>query len=274
MTMPSLARKDIERLVDHVKPQGVTVTRTKKGYLMRLPDGTSTTVHFTTSDVHAGEKVKATLKRAGVTWPTDPGAYRINSKPSKETIQRGLAAWRAMGSPTVVRSSELSLAMGYEEGQRNLSVRRWLTWAGFDLVGQTRGARWVLYEPRPELGPVEAVTTPDNVTVLRAVERPAEPDAPEEPQEPAEAPQEAPAAPEPQPEPDEAPTEATPAAVVDSWVVPGAEDTPAAPPSMVADLGTAWATWEDLPGDWTVDQLRLMLLAFGLDAELRVWRTR
>lgn len=67
----ALSRKEIGVLLDHVRDEGVRLKDTKKGIMLLLPNGTSTVLHFTNSDHRGTLNLRATLKRAGVSWPWD-----------------------------------------------------------------------------------------------------------------------------------------------------------------------------------------------------------
>lgn len=67
----SMTKNEINRFVRICEDQGIGVTRTKKGLLLRFPDGTSTTQHFTNSDVRAEKNQIARFRRAGMVHPND-----------------------------------------------------------------------------------------------------------------------------------------------------------------------------------------------------------
>lgn len=69
--MAGLSQKDQKRVIDHVQAQGVGVTDTKKGYLMRFPDGGTAMLHKTQSDRMAPMALRAQLRRHGISWPFD-----------------------------------------------------------------------------------------------------------------------------------------------------------------------------------------------------------
>ena len=245
--MSGMSMKEIARLLDHVEPQGVRPTRTKNGILLRLPDGKTAMVHFTTSDVNARKALRATLKRSGITMPTDRhqttqlASYITDVNPTRATRERAQVALDRMGMAKVT-SQQLVNAGGAKNVVQAAQVLYALGWLP-ERPGKGQRKRWVR--------PVEQDPEP---IVLHA--------EPEVVPETAPAPEPEPV-PEPIPEPVVEPApepERVPEVVAATQVV-----TPPPPTSQ------AWSLrWEDLPGEWTVEQLRLMLMAFHLEADLVV----
>jgi len=67
-----LPPKKIKILLLSLEKQGCTVVEVKSGWLIRFPDGeTSTTIHKTPSDVRAIKNNRARILRAGLDWPFD-----------------------------------------------------------------------------------------------------------------------------------------------------------------------------------------------------------
>lgn len=54
-----------------MRSQGAELTRTKKGYFVKFPNGDSTTFHNTNSDNRAARNMRAVVLRAGLSWPFD-----------------------------------------------------------------------------------------------------------------------------------------------------------------------------------------------------------
>lgn len=246
--MPGLSMKETRRLIEHIEPQGVRATKTKNGLLLRLPNGDSTVVHYSVSDHRGPAKLRATLKRAGVTWPTDPGQHVQKGKPGKLTQERGEKALKALGDVPQLTTREMALAMGLDPKKNGVQVRRFLLWAGWQPVGNTLTARWI--PPLPEnardpfpVAEVETAAQLEAVTV--AEEAPTAPQAPEEAEE----------APEPTPDPEPAAAAPTGPQVRE-----------------FIDTANSWAAdWDAMPDDMTVGQLRQMFALLRLDMELRTW---
>lgn len=100
--MSALSQKDQRRLLLHVEKQGVNVTETKKGYLMRFPNGKTEMLHKSQSDYRGVNNLKASLKRSGITWPFDGEKaelpkYITDSPPRKSTLEKYLTTLEAMG---------------------------------------------------------------------------------------------------------------------------------------------------------------------------------
>ena len=87
--MPGLSRKETERLLDYIEPQGVKISPVKNGVMLRLPDGGTQVVHFSVSDHRGPQKLRARLKRAGVSWPTDAIKEENRPRPTIKTREAG-----------------------------------------------------------------------------------------------------------------------------------------------------------------------------------------
>jgi hypothetical protein len=60
----------VDRVVADLERQGAGVRRAKRGYVLTLPDGSTTTIHRTSSDQRAVRNQRATIERAGLVWPS------------------------------------------------------------------------------------------------------------------------------------------------------------------------------------------------------------
>lgn len=63
--------KLIKILLVSLEEDGCTIKPTKKGYLVKFPNGETTTFHKTPSDHRAVLNLRACIKRNGCTWPSD-----------------------------------------------------------------------------------------------------------------------------------------------------------------------------------------------------------
>lgn len=248
-----MSATQVNRFVDSMTDQGVGVTRTKKGLFLRLPDGSSTSVHFTTSDVRALPNLMTRLRRAGVRHPDD--TKDVTALPSnitdvavaERTKRRVREAIATMGYPEYVTVMDVKEVTGME----HVTISRALYALDFVPVrGKRNGRDWmtpqdILSENPEEVDGKPAQVEPESITFQpddTAVPTPDdEHPEPEEPQ----------TIEEPQVEPaqridfiDER----------DSWV-----------PDMKELLGVAlYAMVKD----------RLQVLsAVGIEFEIRVWRT-
>lgn len=71
--MAGMAKKDVRRVLDSAEEQGCTLIATRKGVLIRHPDGVNTTImHWSTSDFRTLANTRADFRRMGLTWPFDP----------------------------------------------------------------------------------------------------------------------------------------------------------------------------------------------------------
>lgn len=66
-----MSKTQIEKFIRFCEEQGIKVTKTRKGLMIRFPDGSSTVQHFTNSDVRAVPNQIARFRRAGMIHPED-----------------------------------------------------------------------------------------------------------------------------------------------------------------------------------------------------------
>lgn len=66
-----LPLKIMKILLLDLEKQGCVTKETKAGYLIFFPDGSSTCLHKTPSDVRVIRNIRATVKRAGLVWPLE-----------------------------------------------------------------------------------------------------------------------------------------------------------------------------------------------------------
>jgi len=151
-----------------MQDQGVGVTRTKKGLLLRLPDKTTTTVHFTNSDVRAHDNMIARLRRSGVRHPDDP--KDVAELPSQITTERASAASQrkareavaTLGYPEVVTVKAIREASGME----HITTSKALYTLGFKPVRGKRNERnWLTPQEILDQKPAEEeVPEPESPT--------------------------------------------------------------------------------------------------------------
>ncbi len=138
----------VERFIRSMEEQGVGVTRTTKGLLLRLPDGETTSLHFTNSDVRAPINLMSRLRRAGVRHPDDPKDVRelpsnITEGPpvSARTKQKVIDFIVDNDYPEVVTVKEL---VDHTE-MVHITATRAIYQMGFTPVRGKRGARdWIV----------------------------------------------------------------------------------------------------------------------------------
>lgn len=127
--------KEIARIIDYVEPQGVAVTRTKKGLLLRLPNGKSEMIHFTSSDHRAYENNRAHLHQAGIELPMDKHGlkklpdYITAGSMRQTTLDRAARVIADMGSPRQLTATEFMEAGGapnYGLANRTLYHLGWM----------------------------------------------------------------------------------------------------------------------------------------------------
>lgn len=180
--MPGLSQKEIQSLLDHIEPQGVVITPTKKGYMLRLPDGESTMIHKSESDHRGPANLRARLKRSGIIWPTEQVNNALPSYVTKGTMHpETLDAYRALvGEQTRLKPRTVADArleqLGHTLGETKpdiTSAMRALYRLGFRPeagTGRKTGNDWVFASKPAQLtlvpsAPVEepAVAEPDTI---------------------------------------------------------------------------------------------------------------
>lgn len=237
--MAGMSRKEIARLLDHIEPQGVTTTRTTKGVLLRLPDQSTTMLHFSGSDVREAKNVRARLKRAGVSWPTDGDALPdaiLTSRPQKRTLDKASAALERWEGRSIT-GAQLRRLLPEGESMTVHTSQVVLWHLGWTPTGPATARKWLrplAAEPEPE----HLLTSAELAARELAAQPQAEPEAPQ------------------------------------LALVP--DDVPAAPAGALRefiDTADSWtASPAALPPELTVTQLAQVLAAFGLQSEIRVWR--
>jgi hypothetical protein len=156
--MPGLSKKESAKLLVHVEAQGVNVTPVKNGVLLRLPNGESTTVHFSGSDHRGPLNLRAFLKRNGIDWPTDHN----DVKPTKLTLERGEKVLERMGYPNALRMHDFKTAAMLDDWHvTSTTISRFLYYRGYEGVGNTVNRRFVMpseiIEVPKEINPVVTI---------------------------------------------------------------------------------------------------------------------
>jgi hypothetical protein len=171
MAVRQLSETQIARWVRDVENQGVRVTRTKKGLLLRLPDGSTAMKHFTDSDTRGAKNLAAELRRAGVISPDDKKTatlpkYITTGTVTNKNRQAVIDYVRKHDFPTVVFSKDLVAELDADPG----TVNRMLYHCGFtvgDSIGR-KGRPW--YTPQSILTlkttEAEAVVPPELKRVI------------------------------------------------------------------------------------------------------------
>jgi hypothetical protein len=163
--MPGLSKKETARLLTHVENQGVVVTPVKNGYMLRLPNGESTTVHLSVSDHRGPLNMRAFLKRNGIDWPND----RKDVKISKVTAERGSTVLEKMGNPRTLRAHDFIIAAQLIDWKvAGETVKNFLHSQGYEAVGNTVQRRFILPdEIVPEEKVVEVVPPKPIVSIVK-----------------------------------------------------------------------------------------------------------
>jgi hypothetical protein len=164
--MPGMTVSEVNALGAHVERQGVKVTRTKNGLLLRLPNQDTCMVHFTSSDVNQKHQVRRDLKRAGITMPDEP--KNAGGKPTKRTKELVRDALIALGDPDPVRIMDIKAKLAAPLGPN--TVTNVLVGMGYHPSGTRASRRYhrpnmVSLLPQPEptpnvAPPVETVDMP------------------------------------------------------------------------------------------------------------------
>jgi hypothetical protein len=125
----SMSKSQIARFTRICEDQGIRVTRTKKGLLIRFPDGSSTVQHFTNSDSRAVQNQIARFRRAGMTHPNDTRqvkdslpAYITSGTITPKTRQRIVDYVVSQGYPESVLSAEVVKDLKMDPGWANRAL--------------------------------------------------------------------------------------------------------------------------------------------------------
>jgi hypothetical protein len=128
MTAKQMTPSQQQRFTRICEDQGIKVTRTKKGLLLRFPDGTSTVQHFTTSDVKANQNQIARFRRAGVMHPDDNRVqkelpnYITGGSITANTRKKILDYILSRDIPEVVYQKDVSKDLNMDPGWANRAL--------------------------------------------------------------------------------------------------------------------------------------------------------
>lgn len=124
-----MTKTQIQRFTRICEDQGIRVTKTKKGLLLRFPDGSSTVQHFTNSDVRAEPNQIARFRRAGMTHPNDTRrqkddlpSYITSGTITPKTRQKIIDYVVSQGFPESVLSSEVVRDLNMDPGWANRAL--------------------------------------------------------------------------------------------------------------------------------------------------------
>lgn len=125
----SMSKPEMLRFVTICEDQGIKVTRTKKGLLLRFPDGSSTVQHFTNSDSRAVTNQIARFRRAGMVHPNDTRqqseelpTYITSGTISPKTRQKIIDYVASQGYPESVLSSRIVKDLNMDPGWANRAL--------------------------------------------------------------------------------------------------------------------------------------------------------
>lgn len=259
--MPGLSQKDLSALLDHIEPQGVEITRTKKGYMLRLPDGKSTMVHMTESDHRGPANLRATLKRSGIIWPTEQvnnslPTYVTKGNMHAETLQtyRELVGDLQRTTPlAIARLRNEQLGSAHPDITTSMRALYRLGFRPEAGTGKKVGNDWILAAAviQPTTGTVPEQSQDSPVTQAEAIVAEAASEAAGE-----------------YPEIDQA------TALVASR--PELKPVPEPKPFVreIIDTAESWTLDAKYVRGQTAEQIFAAMKAAGLDVEIRVWHHR
>lgn len=125
----SMSKTQILRFTRFCEDQGIRVTKTKKGLLLRFPDGSSTVQHFTNSDVRAEPNQIARFRRAGMVHPNDTKqqkdalpSYITSGSISEKTKKKIVDYVASQGYPEAVLSSSVVRDLKMDPGWANRAL--------------------------------------------------------------------------------------------------------------------------------------------------------
>jgi hypothetical protein len=122
----TLSQKETRQVIASLEKQGARVNKTKNGVRVLFPNGSTTAIHWTTSDYRAAKNMRADIKRAGLTWPFDNQRGQImNAKTEKTRAKLHEAMARFPYPPPTAAIAEAA-------GLSEISVLRHLPIMGYE----------------------------------------------------------------------------------------------------------------------------------------------
>lgn len=157
-SVSALSSKELTDVLGSLRTQGAELVRTKNGYFIRFPDGTSTTFHLTNSDTRSTHNMRASVRRAGLSWPFD-ARKDATMDPRKartyDSIRKALAKL-----PEKFTMDQLVKASGKSIGP----IHRYLHDHGYTHKREEGTTYWWYVEPPlPDPEPAPAPPAPDPV---------------------------------------------------------------------------------------------------------------
>jgi hypothetical protein len=164
MSVRQMSSTQVTQWVKVMEAQGVRVIRTKKGLLLRLPDGTTAMKHYTVSDIRGSKNLASELRRAGIMSPDDNKVpdlpdYITKGTVSETTKERVWNYIRSKGYPTEVYAPAISEAcFPKDPAQANRAMYH---------AGLTPGKAMSKRKGRPWLTPAWLLEEKDNASVAQ-----------------------------------------------------------------------------------------------------------
>ena len=134
----TLSQKETRQVIASLEKQGARVNKTKNGVRVLFPNGSTTAIHWTTSDYRAAKNMRADIKRAGLTWPFDNQRGQImNTK-----IENTKAKLREAMDNRIKNFDERSVttaAIAEAAGVSEISVLRHMPSLGYESKRESNG---------------------------------------------------------------------------------------------------------------------------------------
>jgi hypothetical protein len=225
-----------KRIIDYVTPQGVTTTRTTKGILFRFPNGDTEMLHYSVSDWRGTRNFRANLKRNGIEYPGDYANARKKNPPMKSSIERVREALKDL-DPNRITTVDLHEKLKSQGQNMNTATIQQVMmhigyWHDFKKPKSKQTFVW-----HPPVDPKEIIEPLEDMEDL--VEYADD-------------------------------TTDQDATTIEEIIVQANKD---ADREESLSTDNAWTVQLDLiDGNITIDMLRMLYMAAGLNVEMRVWR--
>lgn len=238
--------KEHVRIINYVEPQGVSVIRTTKGMLFRMPNGSTEMLHYTASDWRATRNFRANLRRNGIEYPGDYTDKKQKRPPYKESIEKVRAAINDLDADRVT-TVQIAAKTGMGSGTIAHVMHHIGYWHEYKPNTSRKTFIW-----HPPIDPKEIVTPLEDMELEEYID-PNEVEIVQELNYAQKALIEM-----------EKEKEQRKAAINEHGKYADTD-------SMEVVKG--WAvSLDDLDGSVTIDQLRMLYMATGLNVEIRVWK--
>lgn len=163
--MTGMSSKETREVLSYLESQGAKIEATANGYRVLFPDGSTSTVHWTTSDWRLARNLRRDVKAAGIDWPFDQAVRKLDVRRARTEAQISAAIEKLPEAFTTVALVEAS-------GMSQPSVARYLKEHHYRASRSPENRRvWVWSAPPVDEAPPAELTTAELKIVENAVAR-------------------------------------------------------------------------------------------------------